>query len=94
VAVEVLGREERRRLVPDERLLVRLRLDPEHDDVRIAFAGRGVDRVRPGVAEEDERFSAHLVDRLVPGGVLDGHVRHGQGQLVDVLDPGRPVALL
>src|SRR5689334_18519734 len=55
VAVEVRSREEGRRLVLDQRLLVRVRLHPEDDHVGIAFAGLRVDRVGARVAEEDER---------------------------------------
>ena len=75
VAVEVRGGEERRRLVLHQRLLVRLGVDPEDDHVVVALPGVGVDRVRPGVAEEHERLSAHLVDRLSPVPYLDRHVR-------------------
>ena len=64
VPVEVRRREERRRLVEHQRLLRLVGLDPEDDDVVVALAGLGVDRVRARVAEEDEAASRHLVDGL------------------------------
>jgi hypothetical protein len=91
VAVEVGSCEEWGRLVLNQCLLVRLRLDPDDDHVRIAFPGVGVDRVRPGSAEEDEGLPAHLVDRIVAGPVLDGDIRHVQSQQVHVLDTSRPI---
>jgi hypothetical protein len=94
MTVEVGRREEWRRLIPYESLLVRLRLDPEDDDIRIAFPGVGVDRVRPGVSEEHEGLPTHLVDRIVAVAVLDGHVRHGRRQIVHVLDTSRPVLVV
>ena len=42
VAVEVRGREERRRLVLNQRLLVRLGRNPEDDYIRIALTGAGI----------------------------------------------------
>ena len=64
--------------------------DPEHDHVGVALAGLRVDRVRAGVAEEDERLAAHLVDRLVRGSGVNRDVRHREGELVHVLDPRLP----
>jgi hypothetical protein len=64
VAVEVRGGEQRRRRVLNQRLLVRLGLNPEVDYIRRALPGVRVDRVRPWIAEADERLPAHLVDRI------------------------------
>jgi hypothetical protein len=79
VAVEVWSREEGRRLVLDQCLLVRVRLHPEDDHVGVAFAGLRVDRVGARVAEEDERLAADLIDRVVSLRVMDGDVRHREG---------------
>ena len=72
VAVEVRRGEERRGVVLDQGELVGLAADPEDDDVLVALAGVGVDRVRARVAEEDEGLAADLVDGvvLVPGWTL------------------------
>src|ERR1700744_4391999 len=91
MAVEVAGREERGTRVVDERLLVRLRFDPEDDDVVVALAGCRVFRVRARVAEEDERLAADLVDRLAPGAVYYGGVGHRPGEFVHVGGGGWPV---
>src|SRR5262245_42370663 len=86
MAVEVRSGEERRGLVLNQRLLVRLRRNPEDDHVVVALAGDRIDRVRPRITEEDERLPADLVDGILVGPVLDGDVRHGQSYLVHVLD--------
>ena len=87
MAIEMGGGEEGRRVILDQRLLVRLGRDPEHDDVAIALAGPRVDRIRARIAEEDERLPAHLVDRVVSSAVVHGDMWHAQSQLVHVLDP-------
>src|SRR5439155_4169495 len=66
----------------------------EDDHIRIALPGGGVDRVRPRVAEEDERPPAHLVDRIVAGPVLDRDMWHGRSQLVHVFDPSGPAPIV
>src|SRR5215475_6046922 len=87
MSVEVRGREERRVRVLDQRQLVGLRGDPEHDYVGVAFSGLGGHRVRPRSAEEDERLCAHLVDRVAEPAVDHRDVRHPEREFVDVLDP-------
>src|SRR5829696_3800875 len=94
VAIEVRGGEERGRLVLDQRLLVRVRRDPEDHHVRVALPGLGVRGVGPGVAEEYERLSADLVDLVATASLVDRDVGHPQRQLVDVLDPSRPAPVL
>src|ERR687887_1405473 len=88
MTVEVAGGEERRGRILDQGLLVRLGGDPEHDHVRVAFAGLRVDRIRPRGAEEDERLPAHLIDRVAESAMDHRDMRHPSREFVDVLDPG------
>ena len=92
--VEVRGCEERRRLVLDQRLFVCLGWHPENDHIAVAFTGLRVDRVGPGIAEEDERLPAYLIDRIAAAAVHDRDVRHGQRQFVYVLDASWPAYLV
>src|SRR5262245_12924520 len=93
MAVEVRGGEERCCLVLNKGLLIRLGRDPENNDIGIALTRVGIDRVRPRIAEEKERLPAHLVDGIVTAAVLDGDVRHGQGEFVHVLYSRRPASV-
>jgi hypothetical protein len=91
VAVKVRRGEEGLGLVLDQGLLVRVGLHPEDDHVQVALAGVRVERVGAGPAEEDEGLAAHLVDGILLGRPVDGDVRHGEGELVDVLEPRGPI---
>src|SRR6185503_2604292 len=88
VAVEVRRGEERRPRILDQRLLVGLRRYPEHDHVRVALTGDGIDGVRARVAKEHKGLPADLVDRVFTRSGPDRDVRHAQGQLVYVREPG------
>lgn len=88
MAIEMRGGEERRRVVLHQRLLVRLARNPEHDDVAVALAGPRVNCIGSRIPEEDERFPAHLVNRVVPSAVVHADMWHAQSQVVHVLDPG------
>ena len=86
MTVEMWRGEERGPFVLDQRQLVLLRRHPEDDDIPVPFARFRIRRVRPGVAEEDERLATHLIDRIVTGTLLDGDMRHRHGDLVHILD--------
>lgn len=90
MAVEVSGREEWRRNVLHQRLLVRFGPNPENDDVLIAFPGFGIDRIWARIAEEDKRLPAHLVDRIATGPVVNGDMWHSPSKFVHVIDRGLP----
>lgn len=90
MAIEMRGGEERRRFVLYQPLLVRLRRNPEHDDVSIALPGAQVDCIPSRIAEEDERLPAHLIDRVISSAAVHGDMWHTQSQVADILDPGWP----
>ncbi len=94
MAVEVRSAEERRRLVLNQRLLVRLGPHPEDNHILVALPGLGIDRIRPRITEEDERLPTHLLDGIVAGPVADGDVWHGQSKFVHILDPRGPALLV
>src|SRR6185369_1136204 len=94
MAVKMRGGEKWRRGVLHQRLLVLLGRNPENDHILIAFPGRGIDRIRPRIAEEDKRLPTHLVDRIAAGPDVNGDMWHSQGKLVHVLDPGGPALIV
>jgi hypothetical protein len=67
VTVEVGRGEEGRGVVLHHCEFVALVGDPEDNDVVISLPGVRVEGVGKRVAEEDERLTAYLVDRLVLG---------------------------
>ena len=75
-------------VVRDERLLVDLGGDPEHDHVVVPLAGHGIHRVGPRRAEEDEAAAADLVDLVALRAGLDRHAGHRAGERVEVGDRG------
>jgi hypothetical protein len=76
MAVEVRGREEGQGRIGQDGFLLELRFHPEHDDIGVALASVGVDRVRTRVAEEQEAATADLVDRRAIG--VHGHARRAR----------------
>jgi len=90
MAVEVSGREEWRRNVVHQRLLVRFGPNPENDDVLVAFPCFGIHRIWARIAEEDKRLPAHLLDRIVTGPVVNGDMWHGPSTFMHVLDRSSP----
>lgn len=60
--VEVRRRKERQGCIGQGRVLLKLGVDLEHDDIGIPFARLGVDGVGTRGAEEEEAAAAHLVD--------------------------------
>lgn len=93
MAVEVRGAEEWRRLVADQRPLVRLGRYPEHDDVEVPIAGLRVGGVGSGIAKEHERLVTYLVDGILTGSVFDRDMRHAKSKIVHVVEtcPPAPV---
>ena len=71
-------------------------LRPRGLRVQVCSYGSAATRHTPVTyfGEKLQRLPAHLVDRVVTGPVHDRDVRHGQSQLVHVLDPGLPAPVL
>jgi hypothetical protein len=64
--------------------------DPEDNDVVVPLPGVRVEGVGTRVAEEDERFTAHLVNRLALGPGVHAHVGHAKREVVHVFDASWP----
>src|ERR1700758_2093311 len=90
--VEMACGEERRPRILDERQLVALRLDPEHDHVGVAFAAVRIDRVGLRRTEEHERLAAHLINGVALRPLQAVDVRHRRGQPMHIAYPGGSIS--